>query len=101
MATPRRKKSDKQQGVFLLTFHPHQFARMRVACPSRKSLLILTGRQDLFLVPADHPIPTDLRIEMDVHYVFVNDNFILRQCFDQPAESRATAFVFGVWAMDT
>ncbi len=65
----------EQIAVFPFAFDHNQFAVFSIECSGEVSLFVLARCKYFFLCPAIHPVQTDFRVQMDIDFIFVNENF--------------------------
>src|SRR5260370_4430977 len=59
--------------------YPDHHPRPHVQGTGQVTLLVLSGSQNLFLLPAHHPIQTYLRVQVNIDLVFIEGRFASRQ----------------------
>jgi hypothetical protein len=92
---------DKEITVLLLRRNPDDLTGLGVERPSDVPLLVDSRRQDRLLGTAQHPIPADLRVEVDVGLVHVEGFFPTAQILQHTVDSPQLASFRGFrdWAL--
>ena len=69
-------EEQEQRAILAFSFDPSELARAGIERPSQITLLVLTWCGNLFLLTLEHPIRSDLRVQMNVHLVLIHRDFI-------------------------
>ena len=92
-------QEEEQRAVFAFSFDPSELARAGIQRPGQITLLVLTRCQNLLLLTLEHPVRSDLGVQMNVHLVLVHGDLIRAQVSDSADESMPVAACGGTSAM--
>src|SRR5262245_23393166 len=82
------QQGDEQRTGFTLAFDPNQRAGADVQRSRQITLDVLARRRDFLLLALHHPIPADLRIQVNVHLVLVERALVVRHRGQQATNFR-------------
>ena len=86
-----RKQLDEEERVLLVRSGPHQRAISCVQRSGNIGFLVLARCNHLALVAPVHPIQPNLRVEMDIDFIFVDNHLIRRKLRNQPPNTRKSS----------
>jgi len=85
---------NEQEAAFLLAFNPTDLTRMGIQGSCDEIALVVTRRDDFLLLPWQHPVATDLRVEVDVDFVDVEYHLIRPLRLDEPPDRSLSSSPF-------
>lgn len=91
------EQAAEEQAVLSLAVDPGELSSGRIEGASDIVLLILAGRDDHALLPVVHPVEANLRIEVDVDLVCVEDGLVLGRPGDEPYERCQDMLASSAW----
>ncbi len=79
------KELEEQQAVLPIAFHPGQLTSLGIQSTGEVALLVAPRCEDVLLLPGEHPVGSNLGIEVNVNLVDVQNDLTTREVVDQAA----------------